>query len=397
MAGIDASRLASETVPVEDALNRVTAEPVFAKISSPHYHAAAMDGICVRAEDTFGATEFVGKKLTRALKDVSGSGVFAYVDTGNSLPAWANAVIMIEKVRQLDDETVEIFESVAPWNHVRLVGEDVVATELLLPRSHRLRPYDLGALLASGHTSVRVKVHPKVGIIPTGDELIQPGEEAKPGAVIEFNSTVLAAFVREWGGVPVKYSKVKDDAELLEQALGRAADECDVATIIAGSSAGEHDLTADVVAATGELWAHGIDVMPGKPAVLGAAAWQAGHRLSRISSVGDRHRAGDLETRVGKVSWLRGAVLSPSSCRGAEKTRVASRPRGIYPRNLGTRWRKIGRRTVGSRRWRDYNNGARRWIITYPQLYRRFECGRGNRGGIAAARRGNRKYHPLHG
>ena len=273
LAGIDSSKLASETVPVDDALNRITAEPVFAKISSPHYHAAAMDGICVRAEDTFGATEFVGKKLTQAL-DVSEPGAFAYfayVDTGNSLPAWANAVIMIEKVRQLDDETVEIFESVAPWNHVRLVGEDVVATELLLPRSHRLRPYDLGALLASGHTSVRVKVHPKVGIIPTGDELIQPGEEAKPGAVIEFNSTVLAAFVREWGGVAVKYPKVKDDAELLKQALGRAADECDVATIIAGSSAGEHDLTADVVAAAGELWAHGVDVMPGKPAVLGAA------------------------------------------------------------------------------------------------------------------------------
>ena len=273
LAGIDSSKLASETVPVDDALNRITAEPVFAKISSPHYHAAAMDGICVRAEDTFGATEFVGKKLTRAL-DVSEPGAFAYfayVDTGNSLPAWANAVIMIEKVRQLDDETVEIFESVAPWNHVRLVGEDVVATELLLPRSHRLRPYDLGALLASGHTSVRVKVHPKVGIIPTGDELIQPGEEAKPGAVIEFNSTMLAAFVREWGGVPVKYPKVRDDVELLKQALVRAVDECDIATIIAGSSAGEHDLTADVVAAAGELWAHGVDVMPGKPAVLGAA------------------------------------------------------------------------------------------------------------------------------
>jgi len=271
LAGIDSSKLTSETVPVEDALDRVTAEPVFAKISSPHYHAAAMDGICVRAEDTFGATEFVGKKLTRASADSSGAGAFAYVDTGNALPAWANAVIMIENVRQLDDKTVEIFESVAPWNHVRLVGEDVVATELLLPRSHRLRPYDLGALLASGHTSVRVKAHPKVGIIPTGDELIQPGEEAKPGAVIEFNSTVLAAFVREWGGVPVKYPKVKDDGELLKQALGRAANECDVATIIAGSSAGEHDLTADVVAAAGELWAHGIDVMPGKPAVLGTA------------------------------------------------------------------------------------------------------------------------------
>jgi putative molybdopterin biosynthesis protein len=269
---VDAAALRSETVAVEQALHRITAEPVFAKISSPHYHAAAMDGICVRAADTFGATEFVGKRLTRAADDGAEPSAFAYVDTGNSLPAWANAVIMIEKVRQLDNETVEIFESVAPWNHVRLVGEDVVATELLLPRAHRLRPYDLGALLAAGHTSVQVKAYPKVGIVPTGDELIQPGEEAKPGAVIEFNSTVLAAFVSEWGGVPVRYPKVRDDPEALKQALCRAAEECDVATIIAGSSAGEHDLTADVVAAAGELSVHGIDVMPGKPAVLGEVA-----------------------------------------------------------------------------------------------------------------------------
>jgi putative molybdopterin biosynthesis protein len=176
---------------------------------------------------------------------------------------------MIEKVRQLDADTVEIFESVAPWNHVRLVGEDVVASELLLPRCHRLRPYDLGALMAAGHTSVRVKAHPKVGIIPTGDELIQPGQQVRPGSVIEFNSTVLAAFVREWGGMPVKFPMVRDDAELLRAAVRRAAEECDIATIIAGSSAGEHDLTADTVEATGQLLAHGIDVMPGKPAVLG--------------------------------------------------------------------------------------------------------------------------------
>jgi putative molybdopterin biosynthesis protein len=269
LAGIDPSQLRNEIIAVDDALNRVTAAPVFAKISSPHYHAAAMDGICVRAEDTFGATEFVSKTLTRAPADTAGPSAFAYVDTGNSLPAWANAVIMIEKVRQLEDGTVEIFESVAPWNHVRLMGEDVVATELLLPRAHRLRPYDLGALLASGHTSVCVKAQPTIGIIPTGDELIQPGEEARPGAVIEYNSTVLAAFIREWGGVPVKYPRVRDDETLLREALRRVAQECDVATIIAGSSAGEHDLTAGVVDAEGELKVHGIDVMPGKPAVLG--------------------------------------------------------------------------------------------------------------------------------
>jgi molybdopterin molybdotransferase/putative molybdopterin biosynthesis protein len=270
LAIVDTTRLAGEEIPIDDGLDRITAAPIFAKISSPHYHASAMDGICVRAEDTFGATEFVGKKLRLAVSgDVPDAGAFRYVDTGNALPAWANAVIMIEKVHPIDDHTVEIFESVGPWNHVRLVGEDVVATELLLPRSHRLRPYDLGALLAAGHTTVRVKARPKVGIIPTGDELIQPGEETKPGAVIDFNSTVLAAFVREWGGEPRKYPAARDDATVLRRALERAAEECDVVTIIAGSSAGEHDLTADVVGDSGELLAHGIDVMPGKPAVLG--------------------------------------------------------------------------------------------------------------------------------
>ncbi|HKY08663.1 MAG TPA: molybdopterin-binding protein, partial [Candidatus Binatia bacterium] len=243
LATVDPSVLGSEDIPVDEALDRITAEPVFAKISSPHYHASAMDGICVRAGDTFGATEFVGKKLVRASTDAPGAGAFQYVDTGNALPSWANAVIMIEKVHQIDESTVEIFESVAPWNHVRLVGEDVVATELLLPRSHRLRPYDLGALLAAGHTSVRVKARPKVGIIPTGDELIQPGEEAKPGAVIDFNSTVLAAFIREWGGTPVKYPRARDDLAVLNGAVCGAAAECDLVIIIAGSSAGEHDLT----------------------------------------------------------------------------------------------------------------------------------------------------------
>jgi len=269
LSTVDPLRLGSEEISVDDALDRITAEPIFAKISSPHYHASAMDGICVRAEDTFGATEFAAKKLQLTDIDSPGSFVFRYVDTGNALPPWANAVIMIEKVHQLDNDTVEIFESVAPWNHVRLVGEDVVATELLLARLHRLRPYDLGALLAAGHTSVRVRSRPKIGIIPTGDELIQPGEEATPGAVIEFNSTILAAFIREWGGTPMKYPRARDDFAILEQAVRQAIGECDLVTIIAGSSAGEHDLTSDVVAEAGELLAHGIDVMPGKPAVLG--------------------------------------------------------------------------------------------------------------------------------
>src|SRR6187200_1607074 len=122
---VDPGSVAVEEIAIDEAvLDRITAEPVFAQISSPHYHASAMDGICVRAEDTFGATEVVGKTLALTNSDSPAAGSFKYVDTGNALPAWANAVIMIEKVHQVNSSAVEIFESVAPWNHVRLVGED---------------------------------------------------------------------------------------------------------------------------------------------------------------------------------------------------------------------------------------------------------------------------------
>ena len=266
---MDLSLLGNETIQVVGALHRVTAEAIFARISSPHYHGAAMDGICVRAEDTFGATEFTPKKLhllsTKSVVD----GGFAFVDTGNALPPWANAVIMIEKVRQPDDTTAEIYEATTPWQNVRLVGEDIVATELLLPRCHRLRPYDLGALLAAGHVTVQVKAQPRVAIIPTGDELIAPGDDAQPGRIIEFNSTMLAALAEEWGGLPVTLPSVGDDPSKLRQALRKALEKNHLVAIIAGSSAGEHDFTAQIVEEEGELLAHGIDVMPGKPAVLG--------------------------------------------------------------------------------------------------------------------------------
>jgi len=266
----DSSALETETVAVDQALNRVTAEAVFAKISSPHYHGSAMDGICVRAQDTFGATEFKPKRL-KLMSEGDGDGVFAFVDTGNALPSWADAVIMIEKVRRLDNSTVEIFEAAAPWQHVRLVGEDVVATELLLTRWHRLRPYDLGALLAAGHRQVKVLARPRVAIIPTGDELLAPGDEFQPGRIVEFNSTVLSALITEGGGAARVLPSVGDDPAKLRAALRSALRDHHLVAIIAGSSAGEHDFTAQVIEEEGELLVHGLDVMPGKPAILGIA------------------------------------------------------------------------------------------------------------------------------
>src|SRR6185295_6220901 len=156
-----------DVVEVEDSLGRVTAEPIFARHSVPHYHGAAMDGIALCAEHTFGASEAAPVELR-----LRGPRRFAYIDTGQPLPAWANAVVMIENVYPSGEGRIALRAAAAPWQHVRLVGEDIVATEALLPRSHRIRPYDIGALLAAGHLVVPVLAQPRVAIIPTGSELV---------------------------------------------------------------------------------------------------------------------------------------------------------------------------------------------------------------------------------
>lgn len=261
----------SELVPVEASQGRVTAVPVFARLSVPHYHGAAMDGIAVRAEDTFGASEAAPVELVEAdgQAHTPPRRAFAPVDTGQPLPPWANAVIMIENVYPAGEGRVAVRAAAAPWQHVRLVGEDIVATEPLLPRSHRIRPFDIGALLAAGHVNVAVVRRPTVAIIPTGSELVEPGEPPGPGAIIEFNSRVIAASVTEWGGEARLQPRVPDDPARLREAILAAAHEHDVVVVIAGSSAGERDYTVRVVGEIGEVLVHGVDIMPGKPAICG--------------------------------------------------------------------------------------------------------------------------------
>jgi len=258
-----------ESVPVERSLHRVTAAPVVALRSAPHYHGAAMDGIAVRAEDTFGASEGKPRRLAcvPATMDTPPCGSFAYVDTGNALPAWANAVVMIENVFPAGEGTIEIQSGVAPWQHVRLVGEDIVATEPLLPRGHGIRPFDIAALLAAGHTEVEVAAMPRVAIIPTGSELVEPGSPAPAGAVIEFSSRMIAAFVSEWGGIAKPLAPVVDEPKEIRRAVKAAVRRHEITTVIAGSSAGAHDFTASVLASLGEVLVHGIEIMPGKPAI----------------------------------------------------------------------------------------------------------------------------------
>ncbi|MDI6631578.1 MAG: molybdopterin biosynthesis protein [Bacillota bacterium] len=252
-----------ETVPVKESCGRVTAAPVFAVISHPHFHAAAMDGFAVRARRTFGATEQSPLRLQ------VGEEAFP-VDTGDVLPEGCDAVIMVEDTHETEPGVIEITAAVFPYQHVRVMGEDVVATEMLLPANHLIRPVDVGAMLAGGVGTVPVHPRPRVAVIPTGTEVVEPGTPLKPGDIIEFNTPVLGEMVREWGGIPVRYGIVPDDFPALKAAVLRAAAECDVVLLNAGASAGREDFTAAVVRECGSLFAHGVAIKPGKPVVLGA-------------------------------------------------------------------------------------------------------------------------------
>ncbi|MDR7434978.1 MAG: molybdopterin biosynthesis protein [Armatimonadota bacterium] len=252
--------LEGERVIVEEALGRVTAEPVVALRSSPHYHASGVDGIAVRAKETFGASETSPVRLRRDQ--------FVLLDTGDPLPPGYDAVIMIEDVYELPSGEVEIIAPAIPWQHVRPVGEDIVATELLLPTNHRIRPVDIGAMLASGVTEVSVRRKPQVFLIPTGDELVEPGQALQMGSVVEFNTRVLSAMVEEWGGQPFRHPPVPDDLDALLEAIHKGRDH-DVIVVNAGSSAGGKDLTATAIETLGEIILHGVSIRPGKPTILG--------------------------------------------------------------------------------------------------------------------------------
>ena len=266
MAAGRAGPLDGERLPLAQALGRVTAEPLRARRSSPHFHCAAMDGYAVDAAATVSARE------TQALALRLGEDAHP-VNTGDALPERTNAVIMIENVNQADERTLLIYAAVAPWQHVRLMGEDMVATETVLQVNHQLRPVDLGALAGCGRQDVLLRRRPRVVIIPTGSELVPHENEPARGQLTEYNSLILSAQIREVGGEARVTAIVGDDLEGLREALGEAlAEEPDLILLLSGSSAGTHDYTAAVIADLGEVLVHGVAVRPGHPVIIGMAA-----------------------------------------------------------------------------------------------------------------------------
>jgi len=261
--------LQHETVPVPDAVGRILAKPVYATTSAPHFNAAAMDGLAVKAEITFGASQTQPKELIVA-QDAF------YVNTGHVMPQETDAVIMIEHVNILGEDRIEIEQPVFPWQNVRKVGEDIVATELLFPQNHMITPYCVGALLTGGVFTVPIKKKPKILIIPTGSELVDwrhtSLKDVKPGQVLETNSFVLGSLIQQCGGIYIRHDMLMDDSEKIKQVVKDAVNEdYQIILILGGSSAGSEDFAKNVILDLGEVLVHGVTIMPGKPVVIGRA------------------------------------------------------------------------------------------------------------------------------
>lgn len=251
----------AETIPVQDTCDRVTAASIYANICAPHYHASAMDGIAVKASQTFGASETTPVLL--------GSNEYFVIDTGDPLPENCDAVIMVEDIVTLEDGSVKLYAPAAPWQHIRQIGEDICAGEMLLGAHLPITPAAIGAMLAAGVLEIPVLKKPLVGIIPTGDEIILPTVNPNPGDIMEFNSSIFSAMLKKWGAESVTYPIVKDNLQDIYASVEKAVAECDMIILNAGSSAGRQDYNYQVIKTVGQVLYHGIAIKPGKPAILG--------------------------------------------------------------------------------------------------------------------------------
>ena len=250
-----------EEVLTTESLGRVTSEAIYAKCNSPLFNAAAMDGICVDSKITKNASEEKPVVLKLGLD-------YKIVDTGDAIKPPFDAVVMAEDVIEIDDETIKIMSPVAAWENVRPIGEDIVVGEMILESNHKIKPIDIGALIAGGILSFKCHKKLSVGITPTGDEIISPKDNPKEGDIIDSNSYMIKALVDNAGGIGKRYDIVKDDYEKIKSQLKKSISENDISIINAGSSAGTEDYSVHILRELGEVIVHGVSMKPGKPVIL---------------------------------------------------------------------------------------------------------------------------------
>lgn len=285
MSHLPETERCGEKVATIAALDRILAEDVIAPHPLPEFRRSTVDGYALRARDTFGASDaspaylgMVGEVPMGARPaDPVAGGLCALIHTGGMLPEGADAVLMLEHAQASRAGEIEALRAVAVGENVIAVGEDVEAGELVLPCGSRLRPAEIGGLMALGLLEVTVVRKGRVGLISSGDEVVDPAQQPAPGQVRDVNSYSLAALVRGAGAEAVQFGVVSDTFEALHSVAAQALAACDIVVITAGSSASTRDLTADVISALGEpgVLVHGINTRPGKPTILGVCAGKA--------------------------------------------------------------------------------------------------------------------------
>ncbi len=248
-----------ETIKVTDSMDRITAAAIYARYSSPLFNASAMDGIAVRAKDTENASETAPVFLEED--------AFVVVDTGDPVKPPYDAVIMAEDIIEAE-AGVRLVASAHPWQHIRPIGEDIVAGEMILPGNHKIRAIDIGVLLSAGITEIDVVKRPEVAIFPTGTEIIEPEDKPEDGSIIESNSRMFENMVTVAGGVGHRFPAIPDDYDRIRDKVAEAVDKFDMVIINAGSSAGTEDYTVHVLRELGEVIVHGVSIKPGKPVIL---------------------------------------------------------------------------------------------------------------------------------
>jgi molybdopterin molybdotransferase len=269
--------LPSETISVQGSLNRILAEDVGADASVPAFEKSAMDGYAVVAEDTFGSSQTnpsllklvgeskIGELPTKTLR----KGETIAIATGAPVPQGANAVVMVENTKRLDTGDVEMYAAVAPGENISHIGEDVKQGTVVLERGRKLKPPDLGLLVALGRGTASVVRKPKVAILSTGNEVSESGPVTS-GRIVDVNRPVLMAMVEECGGVPLDLGIAKDDAEEISKKLKRGLTSADLVLVTAGTSVGKGDLVPDIINALGKpgMLVHGIAMRPSLPTGL---------------------------------------------------------------------------------------------------------------------------------
>jgi molybdopterin molybdotransferase len=263
-------RRKAEMVSVWSALNRVLAEDIDAEEDLPRFDRSAVDGYAVKAEDTFGASQFKPKTLKLTNAGELKSGEAKQVWTGNPLPKGSDAVLMLENVKLVGDSQIEVWTAVTPGENVSRRGEDIAKGEVAVKAGTRLKPHHLALISALGKSEVKVFEKPKVAILATGNELVEVGEKPREDQIYETNRVLLASLCHELGAEPLDLRIAKDDAEEISEKLKHGLEEADAVITTGGTSVGASDLVPTAINKLGEpgVLVHGIAMRPAMPTAL---------------------------------------------------------------------------------------------------------------------------------